>query len=175
MKLDSARYEGGELILSTTDPEARRVAYKFKAGEYELRRRKERRSLDANAYAWVLIDKIAAATGLGKTEVYRNTIRDLGGVSETVCVVDKAVDRLRRGWEHNGLGWQVTTAPSRLKGCTNVTLIYGSSVYDTNQMSRLIDALVQDAKALGIETLPPWQLEGMIEQWDAAPGQKPSL
>ena len=124
MKIDAARYEGGELIFSTTDPAARRMVYEFKPGEYELRRRKERRSLDANAYAWVLIDKIAAATGLGKT---------------------------------------------------NVTLIYGSSVYDTNQMSRLIDALVQDAKALGIETLPPWQLEGMIEQWDAAPGQKPSL
>lgn len=40
MKLDSARYEGGALILSTSDPEARRVAYKFKAGEYELVRRK---------------------------------------------------------------------------------------------------------------------------------------
>ena len=79
MKLESARYEGGELILSTTDPEARRVAYKFKAGEYELVRRKPRRSLDANAYAWELIDKIAAATNLSKVEVYREAIRDIGG------------------------------------------------------------------------------------------------
>ena len=86
MKLESARYEGGELIFSTTDPEARRVAYKFKAGEYELVRRKPRRSLDANAYAWALIDKLAAATNLSKVEVYREAIRDIGGVSEVVCV-----------------------------------------------------------------------------------------
>ena len=174
MKIDAARYEGGELIFSTADPAARRMVYEFKPGEYELRRRKERRSLDANAYAWVLIDKIAAATGLGKTEVYRNTIRDIGGVSETVCVLDRAVDRLCRGWTHKGLGWQAETEPSKIPGCTNVVLHYGSSVYDTQQMSRLIDHLIQDAKALDIETLPPWQLEGLLSQWEEAAARKPS-
>ena len=168
MKLDSARYEGGELIFSTSDPEARRVAYKFKAGEYELVRRKPRRSLDANAYAWELIGKIAAATNLSKVEVYREAIRDIGGVSEVVCVLDRAVDRLCRGWTHKGLGWQAETEPSKIPGCTNVVLHYGSSVYDTQQMSRLIDHLIQDAKALDIETLPRWQLEGMIEAWERA-------
>ena len=175
MKIVAARYEGGELILSTTDPEARRVAYKFKAGEYELVRRKPRRSLDANAYAWALIDKLAAATGLSKTEVYREAIRDIGGVSEVVCVLDRAAGKLCRGWEHNGLGWQAETEPSKIPGYTNVVLHYGSSVYDTQQMSRLIDHLIQDAKALDIETLPPWQLEGLLSQWEEAAARKPSV
>ena len=69
MRIDAARYEGGELILTTSDADARRLVYEFKPGEYELRRARKRRSLDANAYAWVLIDKLAAATGLTKTEV----------------------------------------------------------------------------------------------------------
>lgn len=57
---------------------------------------------------------------------------------------------------------------------TILNCMYGSSVYDTQQMSRLIDQLVQDAQALGIETLPPYKLEGMIQAWDAARGRERS-
>ena len=46
----------------------------------------------------------------------------------------------------------------QIEGFTNVILYYGSSVYDTKQMSQLIDHLIQDARALGIETLPPEEL-----------------
>ena len=127
--------------------------------ELTLKRWRKRRSLDANAYAWVLIDKIAEASGVSKTEVYWNTIKEIGGVSTTVCVEDRAVDQLRAGWRKNGSGWISDTMPSKIPGCTNVTLYYGSSTYDTAQMARLIDLLIQDAKALGIETLPPAELE----------------
>ena len=106
MKIDAVRYADGGLLLETTDPAARKLAYGFKPGEYELVKSKKRRSLDANAYAWTLIDKIAAAVRITKTEVYRNAIKDIGGVSDTVCVKDEAVEKLRAGWSKNGLGWQ---------------------------------------------------------------------
>lgn len=127
-----------------------------------VKKYRHKRSLDANGYAWVLIDKIAARMKLTKAQVYRDHIRVLGGVSETVCVQDRAVDRLREAWSKNGLGWQSETFPSKIEGCTNVTLYYGSSAYDTFQMSALIDQLVQSCKALGIETLPPEQLNSLI-------------
>ena len=47
----------------------------------------------------------------------------------------------------------------------NVTLYYGSSTYDTEQMSRLIDNVVQDCKALDIETETPERLAMMMEAW----------
>ena len=47
----------------------------------------------------------------------------------------------------------------------NVNLYYGSSTYDKPTMSRLIDNIVQDAKALDIETLTPDELERMREEW----------
>lgn len=125
----------------------------------------KKRSLDANAYCWVLIDKIAAKTRIPKTEVYRNMIREVGGNSTLVCVQDKAVDQLVRGWSNNGIGWVTDTTPSKLAGCTNVILYYGSSTFDTEQMSRLIDLVVQDARELGIETLTPDDLERMKVQW----------
>ena len=124
----------------------------------EVKKFRKKRSLDANALAWLLIDRISEATGEDKTTVYRNAIKEIGGVSEMVCVQDEAVNRLCEIWESRGLGWQTDRLPSEIEGFTNVILYYGSSVYDTKQMSQLIDHLIQDARALGIETLPPEEL-----------------
>ena len=123
-----------------------------------IKKHRERRSLDANAYFWVLCDRLAEATREPKEQIYRAAIRDIGGNSETVCVKEQAADKLRQGWEHKGLGWVTDTMPSKLPGCVNVVLYYGSSTYDTAQMSRLIDNIVQDCKAVGIETLTPSEL-----------------
>lgn len=153
-----ARWAGGELILSTSDPEAVRFALGFKEGDYAISKAKKKRSLDANAYFFVLADKIAAVTGITKTEIYRHAIKEIGGNSDTVCVMEKAADALCDGWERNGLGWQTERLPSKIKGCVNVILYYGSSTYDSQTMKRLIDNVIQDAKALGIETMTPQEL-----------------
>lgn len=130
--------------------------------DVELKKHRKKRSKDANAYAWALIDKIASAVSADKTTVYRQAIREIGGVSDIICVKNEAVASLRRGWEHNGLGWPTDVLPSKIKGCTNVVLYYGSSTYDTKQMSDLIEHLVSEAKSLGIETLTPEELSRMI-------------
>ena len=134
--------------------------------DVEIKKHRKHRSLDANGYAWVLIDRIAAATGSDKITVYRETIRNIGGVSDMVCAQDRAVESLRTGWEAHGIGWITETMPSKLNGCTNLILYYGSSTYDTAQMSRLIDRLVQDAKDLGIETATPAEIERLRREWE---------
>lgn len=127
----------------------------------EIKKYRRKRSLDANAYAWELIGKLAGAMGLSSVEVYQELIRSIGGVSEVVCVRDKAVYRLREGWKHNGIGWISETMPSRIDGCTNVVLYYGSSTYDTEQMSRLIDAAVEACKVYGIPTKSEAELRSL--------------
>lgn len=144
-------------VLSGLKPE--------KAYDIEIKEHHEKRSLDSNAYCWTLIDCLAEKLALSKTEIYRSYIKEIGGNRETVCVQERAAEKLCRGWEHNGLGWQTDTMPSKLPGCVNVVLYYGSSTYDTAQMSRLIDMVVQDCKAQGIETLPPEKLAAMSEEW----------
>ena len=166
MRINEAKWEGGELKLATSDPEAVRFAIAFEAGDYSLEKAKKKRSLDANAYAWVLIDKIAAAMRLSKVEVYQNAIRDIGGNSEIYCGKEKAIEMLCRQWKKTGIGWQAEIMPSKLPGCVNAILYYGSSSYDTHQMSILIDRLVQDAKSLGIETMPPDKLNALLEAWN---------
>lgn len=131
----------------------------------EIKKYRKRRSLDANAYAWVLIDRLAEKLRMPKLDVYRELIRNIGGVSQTVCVQDKAVQDLISGWSHNGLGWFAETMPSKLAGCANVVLYYGSSSYDSAQMSALLDLLIDDCKAQGIETTTPEELAKYKEEW----------
>ena len=132
-----------------------------------------RRSDEANAYCWVLIDKIARKTRTKKIEVYRNAIREIGGTSEMVYMKKNGLPRLKAEWDAKGLGWQVEEIGSKTPGWTNVILYYGSSSYDTEQMSLLIDSLVQDAKALGIETEIPEKVQNMLEDYNAQFNYRP--
>ena len=124
----------------------------------KVTKQKKKRSLDSNAYFWILVDKLSQRLNLPKEDIYRNAIRNIGGVSEVVCVRNEAVEKLCYGWQKNGIGWQTDTMPSKIAGCTNVVLYYGSSTYNQEQMTSLIDNIVQDCKAVGIETLSPLEL-----------------
>lgn len=169
---DSARVTpDGELCLKVKNPPAARqfvISMKQRTYTCEVKEQHKKRSLDANAYFWVLADKLAEATRISKEGIYRHAIREIGGNSTTVCVRDMAAEKLCQGWEKNGLGWLSDTFPSKLPGCVNVTLYYGSSTYDTKQMSRLIDNIVQDCQAVGIETLTPDKLALLVEEWGDA-------
>lgn len=134
--------------------------------DIEIKEHRNRRSLDANAYFWVLCDKLAQHTSVPKTEIYRRAIKEIGGVSDTVCAKEEAADKLCKTWEQNGIGWMAERAESKLEGCVNITLYYGSSTYDTAQMSRLIDNLIQECKDAEIETMTPMELAQLMEAWN---------
>lgn len=137
--VDAARWsqdsEGAWLCLRVKSPEAAmEVCDALKPGkEYTATIKGKGRSLDANGYAWVLLDKLAAHYGVSREKVYRQEIQSIGGVSEVLCLREKAA--------------------------------YGSSVYDTEQMARLIDAIVQDCRDVGIETMTPRELDALVSRW----------
>lgn len=125
----------------------------------------KKRSLDANAYAWVLIGKIAEKTNVPRVDVYRSAIKEIGGNYDVVCAQDKAVEALRESWSKNGIGWITDTMPSKIEGCTNVMVYYGSSSYDSQQMCRLINLLVQDCEQLGIEVKSQEEIDSLLSSW----------
>ncbi len=135
--------------------------------EITAKKHTERRSLDANAYFWVLCDSLSQKLNIPKKEIYKGYIKEIGGVSEVVCVQDRAVDRLCSSWSRNGIGWQTETFPSKIDGCTNVILYYGSSTYDTAQMSRLISMVIEDCNAQRIPTITEKQCSEMMKRWGA--------
>ena len=164
MRIEAARFEGGELILKTGSPDAKRFVYQFKAGDYELKKASTKRSLDANAYCWVLCSKIASAVGISKEEVYQRAIQE-GDQYLMCCLTDEDYDSFVRAWTSRGIGWRVQIVDDVGLGTKTVFAYYGSSVYDTRAMSRLIDSLVQEAKALGIETMPEEEVRSLLEAW----------
>ena len=163
LKIEAARVSGHDLILTTKD--GPKFAYHFRPGDYEITKKRQKRSLDANSYMWVLIGKIAAAVGIPAQEVYRRAIRDAGEYTP-LPIRNDAVDEFSRIWESKGIGWFIDVLDdSKWPGFKLVAAYHGSSSYSTKQMSRLIDSVVEDAKALSIETLTPMELARMKEEW----------
>ena len=91
----------------------------------------------------------------------------MGGNYTAVRVPVSGLDMLKRTWGDNGLGWRVKLLGASGPGMVDVVLYYGSSVYDTAQMARLIDLIISECKEQGIEYLPPERLAAMLEEWDA--------
>ena len=140
--------------------------HKDKLYDLEVKEHRKKRSLDANAYAWVLINKLAEVMRITPVDVYRQAIQDISGNSEILPIKEEAVEQFKQAWQHNGIGWMCRDmGKSKLPGYRNLMVYYGSSVYNTKQMSDLIDHLVQDCKALDIETMTPDKLSLLTEEW----------
>ena len=123
------------------------------------------RSLNANNYCWKLLDEIAQRTHSTKEEVYQEIISKVG-VFEILPIRNEAVDNFVEKWQSRGLGWVCNIMrDSRIPNYTNVIAYYGSSVYNTKEMSRLIDEVVQEAQALGVQTKTPQELAELKNLW----------
>ena len=149
-----------ELSDNDVRPEKKRKIF-----ELSVAPKKKKRSLDANAYAWVLIGQIADRAGISNIDVYREAISKMN-VYEIMPVKEEALDRWIQIWEGRGKGWICESlGPSKLSGYVNVICHYGSSVYSSEEMARLIDYIVEEAKALNIETKTPDELEHLKAMW----------
>lgn len=126
--------------------------------EIIIQKWRARRSKDANSYMWVLLEKLADVLNTSKTELYIGYVRDYGTFRDFTLTPDEA-KTFKVVWEKLGTGWpteQVDYTPDGER--VVIRAYYGSSTYSTKRMSRLIDAIVQDCKAVGIETLTPDEL-----------------
>jgi hypothetical protein len=124
----------------------------------------DKRSLNANAMAWALIQEIAKSVGITKEEVYRDLIRNVGDF-ELIPIKEEAVDKFCNAWSKNGVGWVTETTTSKLKGFKNVLAYYGTSTYDKKQMSRFIDAIIQECDSLGIPVNEN-EMQSLIQTWE---------
>ena len=165
------KLEGGWLMVKPEREELGKAMaivrnHKDKLYDLEVKEHRKKRSLDANAYAWVLIGKLAEAMRIAPIEVYRQAIQNVGGNYEVIPIKEEAADHFRQVWEAQGLGWPcVDMGKSKLQGFRNLKAYYGSSTFSVSQMQVFIDNLVQDCRALNIETLTPDKLALLMEEW----------
>lgn len=127
---------------------------------------RKKRSLDSNSYFWLLCGKLAAKLKQNKEDIYRQLIKNIGNNFEIIPLKNCAVNKFIEAWNKNGIGWVCDVlGESKIEGYTNVCAYYGSSTYDSKQMSDLIDSVIFECKEQGIQTATPDELSKMLSLW----------
>ena len=123
---------------------------------------REKRSLDANAYAWVLMQKIAEAIHTDKWSVYLMMLERYSPVFTHIIVRPEAVERVKGEWRTVKV-----LGPIQVNGSYGIQLqcYFGYSTFDSKEMASFIDGIVSECKEMGIETLPPDEIERMRREW----------
>lgn len=143
-------------------------------GDYtlEIKKKKKRRSLNANAYLWEMCNQLAAelskdGTILTKEDIYRDAIKQCGIYKDFFGLSVKDADTLRHAWEMLGTGW-ITEQVDYMPDGENVVIrcYYGSSQYNTKQMSRIINHIVEECKQQGIETMTKQERSLLLSEWE---------
>ena len=130
-----------------------------------IEKERKKRSLDANSYMWVLCDSIAKAIHSTKEEVYQKAIREVGEWEDTP-ISAKALDKWVESWNGKGTGWFAEVLrEAKFDGYSVVRNYFGSSIYDSQSMSRLIDYIVDEAEELGIDTRTRNEIEELKARW----------
>lgn len=136
----------------------------------ELKAWREKRSLDANAYAWKLMTMIAdtltlAGATVTKDDVYLGMLKRYGQGDIVKVRPDKA-ELILREFPYKEPHEKLYTEKDQYW-----RVWVGSSNYDTREMSIFINGIIEDAKELGIETATPEELEKLMAAHEARYGK----
>jgi len=121
--------------------------------KYEIKEYKEKRSLSQNSYAWVLINELANKMRMSKEEMYIQMLEDY-----SQCLMIP----VQKGTKPSGyFKYYRFIASTTINGkeADYYKVYKGSSEFDTQEMTIFLDGIIQECKQLGIETLPPEELE----------------
>ena len=120
---------------------------------------RKKRSLDSNAYCWVLCTKLANKLQSTKEEVYEEMLRRTGFIDKDKIIAipeDNNIDDYDGHWLYilSEDGW------------STYVKIRGSSTYDTKEMSIFLDNIIDECTAQGVEVLPEEEIERMKNLWN---------
>lgn len=159
--------EKKQTLTLTIDGDFRRRYDELKDKDLDLTLKpwRKKRSLNANAYCWELLGELSEAMNLPAEEIYRNAIKAVGIYKDFPPLPISEANTLRTAWRQLGIGWQTDVLDYEQDDMVIIRCYYGSSVYNSKQMSRLVDYIVSDCNALGIETKTPEELARLKEEW----------
>lgn len=118
-----------------------------------LKEYRPKRSLSQNAYMWVLLNKLAEKLDDKAENIYKHFIKDYG-VRDYILIQDQAVEELQKRWESKGIGWFTQVLrKGKIDGTTTVIVYYGSSSYNSKEMTRVVKAIIEECENNEIPTL----------------------
>lgn len=132
----------------------------------EIKEYHEKRTLTQNSYLWKLLNLLAVKLGNTSENIYREFIRDYG-VREYILIQDKAVKKFSQMWENKGIGWfSEVLRKGKVEDTTTLIMYYGSSTYNSKDMARLIDAVVESCVENDIPTLSNDEVKHLLNEND---------
>lgn len=162
------------LLLDTRDSLLGLEEIKDNKLSIEIKKYRKKRSLDANAYFWKLLQEICEKQDLNTIEEYKRRVKELG-IFKQFKLMAQDIKTFEKIWTDRGIAWFCEIVDTEYIYNTEFKIVnayYGSSSYNTKYMSRLIDNLVQDCRAVGIETKSKEEIESLLNSWSAAPEKK---
>lgn len=135
---------------------------------------RDKRSLDANSYYWVLLSRLAEAVGISKPRAHNLMLRKYGKnlvIDSQIAflVIPDTEEAEETALEAESFHIRPTSQVKQGKDgkmYRTYTVLAGSSTYDTKEMSELINGLVSECKEQGIETLTPDELARMMKDYE---------
>lgn len=124
---------------------------------------KVKRSLAANAYCHTLIEKIAKLLTSTHDEIYEQALRDYGVHVYSVVLPKDIADKKKDYKFVDPMNKVKVQSDKGLIDAIQIDCIRGSSKYDSLQMSQFIEGIKTDCLDLGIEVLPPQEIERLIK------------
>ncbi len=107
-----------------------------------------KRTIEQNAFLWQLLEQMADILRTSKDELYIEML-DRYGKFTHIIVKPEAVEAVKREWRTvRDLGEVVVNG----KKGVQLQCYFGSSTYDTKEMTRLLDGVIAEAQELGIDT-----------------------
>ncbi len=155
-------YATGRLIVQFEPYEDFRQAYEELKGceklSLEIKRYRRKRSLDANAYYWVLCTKLARVLQVSNQEIHNQMLRRYGqpeifeGKAAFITIPDAEPAEKK---VNNAMDYHLQPTSQVREGLDGVVyrtykLLRGSHTYNTEEMARLIDGLISECKDAGI-------------------------
>ena len=125
----------------------------------DIKQHREKRSLNANNYAWKLLTEIANVVRASKEEIYLLMLKQYGQ-SEIISVLAHIpISGYVKYYEEAG--------ESTLNGklFKHYKVYKGSSEFDSREMSIFLDGIVSEAKNIGIPTETPDQIARLKSLW----------
>ena len=128
---------------------------------------KDKLSDIANNYFWKLLQELCELSETDTVEEYRRRVKELG-IFRRFKIEAENIKTFEKMWNAQGIAWFCEVADTTYIGNTEFKIInayYGSSSFNSKQMSRLIDSVVQDCKVYGIETKSQKEINSLLESW----------
>lgn len=166
-KILNTAYSGDDITITFTINEKSAIFLEYEKVKncpklkIKVEKYREKRSTDANAYMWTLLQKMAEALSSDKWSLYLQMLKKYGQFTYIV-VKPSAVEGFKKQWRECE---EIGEVNVNGKKAVQMLCYYGSSLYDTKEMSALVDGVVSECKELDIETLPPEELRQMKERW----------